>query len=156
MKNFYEVLNIKKTADQNEIKSAFINLVKKYHPDTFDGDKDFAIKMTSQITEAYNTLKDKTLRKKYDDIILATEQSLNPKQKEQKEKQTLKQNPTKIQPETLVKEKTNLINKQTMGYDIAIGVLVLLLILVIILFFVWISNKKTSFNWLVFFVLQCF
>ena len=33
-KNYYDILGIKKTADDKEIKRAFRKLAKKYHPDT--------------------------------------------------------------------------------------------------------------------------
>ena len=42
MKNFYEVLRIKPNATQQQIKRAFIELVTKYHPDIYQGDKDYA------------------------------------------------------------------------------------------------------------------
>ena len=67
--NHYEVLGIKKTASQNEIREAYKKLVKKYHPDLYQGDKTFAEKKTQSINAAYETLSDPELRKKYDDEI---------------------------------------------------------------------------------------
>ena len=42
--NHYEVLGIKKTATTSEIKEAYKELVKKYHPDIYPGDKSYAEK----------------------------------------------------------------------------------------------------------------
>lgn len=66
MNNFYEILKIKPSATEREIKLAFIDLVSKYHPDIYDGDKDFAQKYTAMLTEAYSTLKDPEKRRDYD------------------------------------------------------------------------------------------
>ena len=67
--NHYEVLGIKKTATQNEIREAYKKLVKKYHPDLYQGDKTFAEKKTQSINAAYEVLSDPELREKYDDEI---------------------------------------------------------------------------------------
>lgn len=61
-KNYYDVLGIKKTATQDEIKKAYRELCKKYHPDKNGGD-DTKFK---EINEAYETLGDETKRKQYD------------------------------------------------------------------------------------------
>ena len=65
--NFYEILNIKPNATQNQIKKMFKRLSLAFHPDTeedtgVDGDWKFRM-----ITEAYETLKDPDKRKKYDE-----------------------------------------------------------------------------------------
>lgn len=36
-KNYYKILNISENASQDDIKKAFRNLAKKYHPDTTKG-----------------------------------------------------------------------------------------------------------------------
>ena len=61
-KNFYDVLGVSKTATQDEIKKAYRELCKKYHPDKQGGD-DTKIK---EINEAYATIGDETKRKEYD------------------------------------------------------------------------------------------
>ena len=66
MKNFYDVLGVKPYATNSEIKSAYLKKVKEYHPDVYEGDKDFALQKTAEINEAYNTLKDEKLRQEYD------------------------------------------------------------------------------------------
>lgn len=65
--NYYDILGVKRTATQEEIKSAYKSLVKKYHPDIYTGDKTFAQKKTSEINVAYDTLSVPELRQTYDD-----------------------------------------------------------------------------------------
>lgn len=66
MKNFYEVLQVRTNATQMQIKKAYIDLMTKYHPDVYKGDKNYAQRYTSVITEAYAVLKDENRRKVYD------------------------------------------------------------------------------------------
>ena len=61
-KNYYDILGVNKNASQEDIKKAYRNLSKKYHPDKNGGD-DIKFK---EINEAYDTLGDETKRKQYD------------------------------------------------------------------------------------------
>ena len=61
-KNFYDILGVSKTATQDEIKKAYRELCKKYHPDKQGGD-DTKIK---EINEAYSVIGDEQKRKEYD------------------------------------------------------------------------------------------
>ena len=70
--NYYEILGIKRTASQDEIKTAYKKLVKKYHPDIYTGDKEYAQKMTSQINVAYDVLSIPEERAKYDEETFPT------------------------------------------------------------------------------------
>lgn len=63
--DYYEVLGIKKSADEKEIKKAYRKLAKKYHPDSNAGNTE-AEKKFKEITEAYNVLSDSEKRKLYD------------------------------------------------------------------------------------------
>ena len=67
--NHYEILGLKKNATQNEIRDAYKKLIKKYHPDLYQGDKTFAEKKTQSINVAYEILSDTEKRKKYDEEI---------------------------------------------------------------------------------------
>ena len=62
----YDVLGVSKDATQDEIRKAYIKLVKKYHPDLYTGDKQYADKKTKEINNAYDVLSDENLRKQYD------------------------------------------------------------------------------------------
>ena len=66
MKNYYDILRVRHTATQEQIKDAFIELVSKYHPDIYSGDKNYAQEYTALLTEAYSVLKDPDKRKDYD------------------------------------------------------------------------------------------
>lgn len=63
-RDYYEVLGVSKTASQDEIKSAFRKLAKKYHPD-INKDADAPEKF-KEAQEAYSVLSDEGKRKQYD------------------------------------------------------------------------------------------
>ena len=67
--NYYEVLEISETATDKEIKKSYKQLVKKFHPDVFDGNKEIADKKIKQLNEAYEILSNPESRKKYDDSL---------------------------------------------------------------------------------------
>jgi molecular chaperone DnaJ len=58
MKNPYEILGVREGASQDEIKQAYRELVKKYHPDRYDDNplKDLAEDKMREINEAYEYL----------------------------------------------------------------------------------------------------
>ena len=64
-RDYYEVLGVKKDADENTIKKAYRKLAKQYHPDSNAGDAGAEQKF-KEVTEAYNVLSDKEKRKLYD------------------------------------------------------------------------------------------
>ena len=63
-RDYYEVLGVSKTASQDEIKSAFRKLAKKYHPDV-SKEPDAAEKF-KEAQEAYAVLSDDNKRSQYD------------------------------------------------------------------------------------------
>ncbi len=63
-KDYYEVLGVSKGASQDEIKSAFRKLAKKYHPDV-SKEADAEVKF-KEAQEAYAILSDEEKRKQYD------------------------------------------------------------------------------------------
>ena len=64
-KNYYDILGVSKTASDEEIKSAYRKLAKKYHPDLNPGDTECAEKL-KEVNEAYSVLSDKQKRANYD------------------------------------------------------------------------------------------
>ena len=63
-KDFYEVLGISKTSSQDEIKRAYRNLARKYHPDV--SKETGAADKFKEINEAYQVLSDPNRRSQYD------------------------------------------------------------------------------------------
>src|SRR5438876_1418878 len=66
-RDYYETLGVSKTATEDEIRSAFRKLARKYHPDVAK-DKKAAEEKFKQINEAYEVLSDPENRKKYDQL----------------------------------------------------------------------------------------
>jgi len=66
-KNCFHILGITKNCNDNDIKQAYLKLVKIYHPD-LNKDKN-AIERFKEISYAYNILKDSNSRLKYIDRI---------------------------------------------------------------------------------------
>ncbi|MCL2652097.1 MAG: DnaJ domain-containing protein, partial [Candidatus Azobacteroides sp.] len=64
--DYYKVLEINKTASQDDIKKAYRKLARKYHPDLNPKDAS-AHKKFQEINEANEVLSDPEKRKKYDE-----------------------------------------------------------------------------------------
>ncbi len=69
---YYEILGVSKNATQEEIKEAYKELIKKYHPDVYQGDKTFAEKKTKEINNAYDILSNQEKKAEYDEEINPT------------------------------------------------------------------------------------
>src|SRR5881396_1910883 len=66
-RDYYVTLGVPKTATEEEIRSAFRKLARKYHPDVAK-DKKAAEEKFKEINEAYEVLSDPEKRKKYDQL----------------------------------------------------------------------------------------
>ncbi len=65
-KDYYAVLGVSRTTSEQDIKTAFRRLARKYHPDVAK-DKKVAEEKFKEINEAYEVLRDPEKRRKYDD-----------------------------------------------------------------------------------------
>ncbi|XP_051995752.1 dnaJ homolog subfamily A member 3, mitochondrial-like [Xyrauchen texanus] len=63
--DFYQILGVSRTATQKDIKKAYYQMAKKYHPDTNKDDPQAKEKF-AQLAEAYEVLSDEGKRKQYD------------------------------------------------------------------------------------------
>ena len=65
-KNYYDILNVTKNADENEIKKSYKKLAMKWHPDKNTENKNESEKKFKEISEAYQVLSDPQKREIYD------------------------------------------------------------------------------------------
>ncbi len=65
-KDYYEILGIPKDASPDDVKKAYKELVKKWHPDLHPDDKSEAEQKFKEIHEAYEVLSDPQKRAQYD------------------------------------------------------------------------------------------
>lgn len=65
-KNYYDILNVPRNADEKELKRAYRSLTKKYHPDI--NKEEDAEEKFKEINEAYSVLSDSQKRAQYDQM----------------------------------------------------------------------------------------
>ena len=64
-RDYYEVLGIQKNASEDEMKKAYRQMAKKYHPDLHPDDKESEEKF-KEVNEAYEVLSDPSKKERYD------------------------------------------------------------------------------------------
>jgi curved DNA-binding protein CbpA len=77
IKNFYNILSVSRNASDSEIRRAYRDLMKKFHPDV--NHSTYASERAIQINEAYNTLSDPTSKSLYDMDLREEESKSNPR-----------------------------------------------------------------------------
>jgi molecular chaperone DnaJ len=68
IKDYYRILQVKKTSGDDEIKKSYRNLAFKYHPDKNPGDE-ISASVFTEINEAYQILSDKEKRTAYNESL---------------------------------------------------------------------------------------
>lgn len=98
MKNYYEILEVNQKASREVIEKAYKVLVKKYHPDQYNGQKQqYAEKKIKEINEAYNVLSDEFLKEQYDSELQKEEMREYEKRYQEKIENQYKQANTRKQ-----------------------------------------------------------
>ena len=89
MKNYYEILGVTFDATQDEIKKAYRDMMKKYHPDKHtEENSEFYENKTKEINEAYEVLGNEQRRREYNiDYVLYEEREARRKERKEQEKQ---------------------------------------------------------------------
>ena len=69
--NYSQLLGVKPSASESEIKKAYHQKIKEYHPDKhqnteFEWVREQAANMSRELTNAYKTLSDRASRERYD------------------------------------------------------------------------------------------
>ncbi|KAK8735779.1 hypothetical protein OTU49_005312, partial [Cherax quadricarinatus] len=81
-KNYYDILQLSPKATQAQVKKAYYNLSKTYHPDQYKGTEDASVKFR-EITEAYEVLGNFQKRKMYDKGFFNISPAATPAEAEQ-------------------------------------------------------------------------
>ncbi len=103
MKNYYEILQVDKNADEEIIKKVFKYHIKKNHPDLFQGEeKQIAKEKVQEFNEAYEILSDKNKRKEYDDEL--NQNQIEKRQESNESIQRLKFENESLRQELILKE----------------------------------------------------
>jgi DnaJ family protein B protein 4 len=67
-KDYYSILGVNKSADEDQIKKAYRKMAVKWHPDKNPDNKKQAEERFKEVAEAYEVLSDKQKRTIYDQV----------------------------------------------------------------------------------------
>lgn len=76
MLNFYNILGVPENATKEQIKKAYREQIKFFHPDVFQGNPEVAKEKTIQLNAAYETLMNDVLRKTYDENLKSEKENI--------------------------------------------------------------------------------
>ena len=131
--NFYKVLGVARSASADEIRSAYRELVKRYHPDLFPsaGAKAKATETLRQINEAYAVLGNSERRRSYDQQFVQRPQ---PRPHRRAAPPTPKKRPRPVRRQGEARRKVTIpkvnlnFSKKWAGYSVAAAMVILALV----------------------------
>lgn len=128
----YKILGAKLNASEEQLRHYYNRLLKKYHPDTYQGDKQYATEKTMQIVEAYKTINKNFPPQK--NLNNQTQNKTTKQEKVKKQKQP-KQNKKQTSDKPKIKAKKPKMPAKAIDSDvIVIGVLCVVLVVLLIIF----------------------
>jgi curved DNA-binding protein CbpA len=131
--DFYQVLGIKRTANSDEIRSAFRDLVKRYHPDLFStaAEKEQATEKLRLVNEAYAVLGSPQRRRDYDQSFAQKPQARVRTRQPRRRRATSARPPPKRATKSTLRKLAidwSRLSKKRIGYALAAAAAVALLI----------------------------
>jgi curved DNA-binding protein CbpA len=133
--NYYDILGVSKTASEEEIKTAFKNLAKKYHPDKHLGNSLYE-EHFKKINTAYQILSDKEKRQRYDWKLEYANQKKNIKPDQGKYQRQTRQTTKPAQP-----KKTEEQIKKQRKYIILISSFLFVFLSGCLIFYYYMNNR---------------
>lgn len=111
--NYYDILKVSKTASEQEIRASYKKLIKKYHPDIYTGNHEYAEQITKELNDAYTVLSNSESRKEYD-LSLEEPISYSPPKQPYKNVVTEYEEPPKETIEQILRKKIyNIVDEKT-------------------------------------------
>jgi len=69
MENYYKTLGVSRFASKQEIRRAYVEILKTYHPDVYKGDSDYAQKITADANIAFEFLSNPVKKLELDEYL---------------------------------------------------------------------------------------